>query len=100
MDFDKTGGFIFSKMNFTKVLVVLASLLYLTACEERPQELSFSERSTADSIYREELKILRVKVDSLCQQRQDSTTRAAIDSLYDVRLEEITRQLNRIKNVE
>jgi len=76
----------------------LAVFFLMAGCGQEAPQLSFSERSTADSVYREELKLLRVKLDSFCIKNQESMTRAAVDSLYRVRLDEISRQLNRIKN--
>ncbi len=97
-DTPRLAGFLFLR-NVRAVLPACLAIFFLMAgCGQEAPQLSFSERSTADSIYREELKVLRVELDSFCIQNQDSMTRAAVDSLYRVRLDEISRQLNRIKN--
>lgn len=86
-------------MKYVKcVLLGWSILLGFGSCEVETPKITFSERIVADSIYRERIGPLSIQLDSLCSRMQDSLIRVASDSLMQERLEEIARQLNRIRN--
>lgn len=62
--------------------------------------LSMSERKLADSLYRDEMKVFRPKMDSICTALQDSLLPIYIDSMKKERIAEIERQLERIKKLK
>lgn len=62
--------------------------------------LSMSERKMADSLYRNEMKVFRPKMDSICTALQDSLLPIYIDSMKKERIAEIERQLERIKKLK
>lgn len=70
------------------------------SCETTIPHLSISERKVADSIYRDEMKSFRSEMDSFCLVLKDSLMPVYVDSMEKVRLAEIEKQLERIKNMK
>lgn len=79
------------------MMLAIGIFLGPTACEQEPENLTVMERNRVDSMYREELKVLRIKMDSLCEIRMDSMVSFAVDSMLEEQLRAISRQLERIK---
>ena len=73
---------------------------FVVSCETTIPDLSISERKVADSIYRDEMKSFRSEMDSLCLVLKDSLLPIYVDSMEKVRLAEIEKQLERIKNMK
>ena len=86
--------------NLTWFLSFFLSLFLFQGCESEIPDLSSSERKIADSIYRNEMKVFRPEMDSLCVVLKDSLMSAYVDSMKKERLEEIEKQLERIKNMK
>lgn len=80
---------------------LLTFLIVLTAAlscgEEAPQSLTWEERSLADSLFQVEVNSLRAEMDSLCDLRFDSLKNHYLDSLWTDRVQEIQKQLERIR---
>ncbi|MCB0663949.1 MAG: hypothetical protein KDC24_14475 [Saprospiraceae bacterium] len=84
---------------FVLILFAFSSPLF-TSCEGPPKDLSIADKKKVDSLYRDELKSLRSEMDSICRSRRDSLIQTAVDSLLEENIQEITRQLQRIKNLQ
>ena len=84
-------------MPVLKYLVFTIGLLTLsTACtKDAADKLNPAERQAVDTLYTNELKVLRPLLDSICEVRQDSIILRVADSLVRVRMEEIDRIMNR-----
>ncbi|MBK7409267.1 MAG: hypothetical protein IPL49_07015 [Saprospirales bacterium] len=81
-----------------RVILLSLFLITLSACgEETPLTLSWEEKSLVDSLYKEEIARIRPELDSLCDSRFDSLITFYTDSLWTDRIQEINRQLERIK---
>lgn len=75
--------------------------LILSGCSpEPPAELTKAERQLADSLVRVEMKTFRKKKDTDCEQLQDSLIPILRDSMMNARIEEIQKQLERIKKLK
>jgi hypothetical protein len=72
-------------------------LLFSSCGEDAPLTLSWEERSFVDSLFREEVKVLKPELDSICDLHFDSLKSYYVDSLWNNRIEEIERQLQRIQ---
>jgi hypothetical protein len=82
------------------IISLLVTGCMLSACEGPPKNLSIADKKIVDSLYRAELKFLRSEMDSICRVQKDSLIQAAVDSLLEENIREITRQLERIKNLQ
>ena len=71
---------------------------WLSGCGGEAPRLTIAQRRTADSLYHESAQRLAAELDTLCAQKRDSVVLFFVDSLYDVRLAEIERQLKRIRD--
>ena len=80
-----------------RIFLFLFLAISLASCrDEAPLTLSWEERSLVDSLFREEVKILKPELDSICDLRFDSLKAHYKDSLWTDRIQEIERQLQRI----
>ena len=83
------------------MLVILFFCFIVSGCSESSiPDLSSAERKIVDSIYRDEMKDFRPKVEDLCTVLKDSLLPIYIDSMENARLAEIEKQLERIKNMK
>ncbi|MBR9922773.1 MAG: hypothetical protein GYB31_18230 [Bacteroidetes bacterium] len=81
------------------LIFVSLSCLVLAACtEEPPPTLGPKDIKIVDSLYQEQVLLLKPEMDSICDLRQDSILRRAVDSMLTQREEEIKKQLERIRN--
>jgi hypothetical protein len=73
-------------------------LIMLAACTPEPAPtLSFNEREQVDSLFKLHVDSLRPVLDSLCNARLDSAVQFKTDSLMKMRMAEIEKYLQRIK---
>lgn len=81
-----------------RLFFVLIMLTTAAACgEEAPLTMTWEERSLADSLFQVEVNSLRAEMDSLCNEHFDSMKNYYIDSLWTDRIQEIQKQLERIR---
>ncbi len=68
----------------------MAGFFALTECKSNHnEELDFETLKMIDTIVRNEIKLLTIELDSLCEQKMDSLIGLAMDSIKDLRIEEI-----------
>ena len=68
------------------------------ACSDPPEtKLRRSNRILADSIYKEQLKLLSEEQDSLCLDREDKFLQTTVDSILQLRRAKIKAQISRSK---
>lgn len=84
----------------SSVWAVLFSSVFMGCGDSTIPGLSMAERKLADSLYRDEMKVFRPKMDSICTVLQDSLFPIYIDSMKKERITEIERQLERIKKLK
>lgn len=81
-----------------RLFFILILLATAAACgEEAPLTMTWEERSLADSLFQVEVNNLRAEMDSLCNIHFDSLKIHYADSLWTDRIQEIQRQLERIR---
>jgi hypothetical protein len=81
-----------------RIFIISFFFLAILSCEEEaPQSLSWEEKTLLDSLYNDEVLKIHPAMDSLCDLRYDSLVSFYRDSLWNQRIEEITRQLERIQ---
>lgn len=81
-------------INYTLFVVfMVSSVLMVNACTEEIPELSQENRIMADSIVREESKLLIKEIDSLCALVYKENFDRAVDSISKVRLKEIEKYI-------
>ena len=81
-----------------RIILFCLCIIALSACgEDTPLTLSWEEKSLVDSLYKDEIGRIRPQLDSLCDSRFDSLVTFYKDSLWIDRIQEINRQLERIK---
>ncbi len=80
--------------------VLFVSFVLGSCTPEPPQGLTRAERKIADSLTRVEMKTFRKKKDADCEALQDSLIPVLRDSMMKARIEEITKQLERIKKLK
>ncbi|MFZ2899934.1 MAG: hypothetical protein WA004_15010 [Saprospiraceae bacterium] len=81
-----------------RLLPILILLTTAAACgEEAPLTMTWEERSLADSLFQVEVNSLRAEMDSLCNVHFDSLKNYYSDSLWTDRIQDIQKQLERIK---
>lgn len=79
------------------VAVLIVFVVSALSCTEPPpRTLTLAERKLADSLFQEEVKLLKLRLDSLCDLRFDSMVRFALDSMLSVRKELMKKQLERL----
>ena len=82
-----------------KTLKIIPLLVFAFACSEPPEaKLRRSNRVVADSLYKEQLKMLTEEQDSLCIERENNFLKATVDSILQLRRAKIKEQINRSKN--
>lgn len=82
-----------------KILKIIPLLVLVFACSEPPEaKLRRSNRVVADSLYKEQLKMLTEEQDSLCIERENNFLKATVDSILQLRRAKIKEQINRSKN--
>ena len=69
--------------------IFLIIILCSSSCSEEQPELSQTNKFKADSIFRDQEKIVQAEVDSLCKLVYAAIFDAAVDSIAAVRLKEI-----------
>lgn len=77
------------------VFLICLTVLYGACTGSSDDKLSTLERQAVDTLYTNEIKILRPLLDSVCYVRQDSIISKVADSLVKVRMAEIDRIMNR-----
>ncbi len=83
-----------------RIVIALTASLYFggTGCSDPPpRTLTLAERKLADSLFQEEIKKLKPKLDSLCELRFDSLVASALDSMLEVRKTLMKKQLERLQ---
>ena len=70
-------------------------ILLLCSCEDPPPVLSKADRNAVDTLVINRIKILRPKLDSICDARSDALVQNAVDSIMARRLQEINALLER-----
>jgi hypothetical protein len=91
------------KTNILKLLFFsfLLSFLFAVGCTEPPvPSLNSKDRRYIDSLYKDSIQVLRPIIDSLCELNFDDRVNAAVDSMMTIRLEEIRKQLARIRELK
>jgi hypothetical protein len=89
------------KYCFWILLITIGGLLQLTACTEPPlPSLNSKDRNLIDSLYRDEVAILKPMLDSICDSRFEERIAQAVDSIMEIRVREIEEQLRRIRALE
>ena len=74
------------------VLAFLLSSLLLNGCTEpAPVSLSSEDRAIVDTLYSQQVQVLRPQLDSLCEAIFDEEVRKAVDSMLVVRRAEEER---------
>lgn len=83
-------------MKVLGLLLLFPALIY--ACTPDPEpRLTGADRILIDSLYRLEIKTLKPQLDSLCEATFDQEVQRMVDSLFQDRLDDMYRQLERIK---
>jgi hypothetical protein len=91
------------KINIIKIfsLSVVLSILLAFGCTEPPTPtLNSKERRLVDSLYKDSIQVLRPFLDSLCDLNFDGDVAFAVDSMMEIRLAEIRKQLARISQLK
>ena len=70
-------------------------LFGLSACEPDEQRIIAENRSLIDSLANKQIKVLRTELDSICDLEFDARVQVAMDSIMEVRIEEIKKMLGR-----
>ncbi|MCB0704705.1 MAG: hypothetical protein KDC34_05320 [Saprospiraceae bacterium] len=80
-------------------LLFICGFLGVISCtEDPPPTLGPKDIKIVDSLYQTEVILLKPILDSICEANYDSLLRRATDSMFTNRVEEIERQLERIRN--
>lgn len=81
-------------------MIFFLIVLFVSCTPEPPQGLTRSERNIADSLVRVEMRTFRKNKETECEKMQDSLIPVLRDSMMKARIEEIQRQLERIKKLK
>ncbi|RMG77074.1 MAG: hypothetical protein D6714_20345 [Bacteroidetes bacterium] len=92
----------YKRLNINKLWILPFLFgVFLAGCTEPPEPtLNGKERRLLDSIYRDSVKQLHPVFDSLCELTFDARVASAVDSLMEVRLTEIRKQMERIQRLK
>ena len=77
------------------ILFIGAYLLGLCACQPDERRIVAENRSLIDSLANQQIKLLRTELDSICDLEFDARVEIAMDSIMEVRIEEIKKMLGR-----
>ena len=81
-----------------RILKIIGFSILAFACSEPPApKLRLSNRRLADSIFKEEIKLLTEKQDSLCQDFESKHLDLVVDSILTIRRTKIKEQIKRSK---
>lgn len=69
--------------------LVLVSCLSTTSCERRPEPLNRQTIRMIDTVAVKEIQKLRIELDSICDANFDDLVKSYMDSIKEVRLDEI-----------
>ena len=78
--------------------MIICALLFVStvpACLDPPLELTQEEKVWIDTLVVRQTKILRPYLDSICDEHMEVNVQHAVDSILEIRLEEIEELLNR-----
>ena len=78
------------------VLLFLIVSFFLFSCEKQKEvriQLYESERVIFDSLYNIGIEKIKKEVDSVCTAQREDLFQSAVDSIYEIRLEEIENLL-------
>jgi hypothetical protein len=73
------------------VFICIIGLQLLPGCEKRPEPLDRKTMRMIDTLATKEIRVLRVELDSLCDLNFDMYVQYYVDSILDVRREEIKK---------
>ncbi len=79
------------------ISIALFFVISMNSCDEEVTTLSRTNKIKADSIVRDQEKILKIEIDSLCKIQYQLTFDQAIDSISAVRLKEIEKYIPKKK---
>lgn len=97
--FRATGSKEFATGNYLNGLILFFAFLF-SSCEPEIPNLTSAERKMADSLYRNEMRVFRKNLDSLCLAKKDSLLPIYVDSMKKERIIEIEKQLERIRKMK
>jgi hypothetical protein len=78
------------------ILLFLIKILFILSCQQKKEErtqLYENERVIFDSLYNVGIEKIKKEVDSLCATQREDLFQRAVDSIYEIRLEEIENLL-------
>ena len=78
----------------------ISSLLAIGCTEPPVPSLNSKDRRLVDSLYKDSVLVLKPLLDSICETTFDQRVNAAVDSMMDIRLQEIRKQLARIRQLK
>ena len=74
----------------TIVILLLVTIAFSYGCEKQVNKpLSRAELKLVDSLYRKDIDFLRTGIDKWCKEKYDSIYQEAVDSIMDLRINEI-----------
>lgn len=79
-----------------KIISLFMLIFFIFSCKKEKEvrtQLHEGERLIFDSLYNAGIEQIKKEVDSLCSQQREVLFQTAVDSIYEVRLEEIENLL-------
>ncbi|HMP28017.1 MAG TPA: hypothetical protein PKD85_00360 [Saprospiraceae bacterium] len=77
-------------------LIFVLGTLMVVACNKTKEERTLlyeQERVIYDSLYTAALEVTKAEIDSICKVQREELYQIAVDSIYEIRLEEIENLL-------
>ena len=80
---------------FESILAISFLIVLTMACEPNERRIIAENRSLIDSLANQQIKALRIELDSICDLEFEARVEAASDSIMQVRIEEIKKLLGK-----
>lgn len=84
------------KSKWISVLTIISGWAFFGCSQEKEERVLLyeKERIIYDSLYNAALEITKAEIDSLCKNTREDLFQRAVDSIYEIRLEEIENLLD------